>query len=395
METVSENRTGPSGAGHAAIKPAIFVSSDDVEHYKVALSHLLVALGAKSSPAALVCPASAKSKEILCPSVELVCHPLFRIPVLRMQNRMEVLDKLSKFKPAILHCFSPKKAGITAYIAEQMALPYLVSVNRPAAKYHGAFLCSDACAGIICSSNVVYEKIKSKYSKCKGPIERINTGAFAEDEPSCFKNPSQVTSMVLADELKSVSQFESLLNAVRHLAIDGFEFMLAIVGAGPAGKKIRSTIKSLGLSNIVTMVGQIKPIRTVFAGSDIFIQLDMSGYGQAYLLDAMGVGMCVASSRHNKSDLLTEDRTAVLFDPHDELDIYSALKRVLSRREFARQIAENGQQRIRRDHSVSVMTEGIIECYRAAQSRFKESKSTKQTTTDDREKTDTDQTSRP
>ena len=359
----------------AAIRPAVFVSKDDIDCYGVPLRHLMVGLADQSSPAALVCPIDSQYNSVLCPSVEFVNHPLFKIPVFVTQNRMEVMDKLSKFKPTILHCFSPEKAKVTSYVSEQLSLPYVVSVNSVKKCYSKSFLCGGNCAGVIGSSGEVVEKLKSQYPNCKSSIEQVNMGAFVEDEVSCFADSSRITSMVLAQELTSVSELESLLNAIRHLGIDGYEFLLAIIGQGHASKKNRALIKSLGLGNLVTFVSEIKPMRSVFSGADIFLQLDVGDCVGSNLLEAMSVGMAVAASNHNKSELIMEDQTAVLFDPHDELSIYTCLKRLICKHEFARQLAANAQGQVKIKHSVSKMTNGIIEVYKQSQSRFKIAKS--------------------
>jgi glycosyltransferase involved in cell wall biosynthesis len=179
--------------------------------------------------------------------------------------------------------------------------------------------------------------------------------------------------MVVAQDLKHISQFESFLNAARHLAIDGYEFMLAIIGTGPASRKIRSMIKTMGLSNMVTVIAGIRPIRSVFEGADIFIQLDSDDCSNSQLLEAMSVGMAVASSKNNKSELLIKDKTAVFFDPHDELSVYASLKKLLSRHEFARELAAGAQQQVLIHHSVSVMTNSLIDIYQNAQKRVKTS----------------------
>jgi glycosyltransferase involved in cell wall biosynthesis len=181
---------------------------------------------------------------------------------------------------------------------------------------------------------------------------------------------------VIAQDLKSVAEFRSLLNAVRHLAIDGYEFMLAIIGTGPATDKIRLMIKKLGLSHVVTLIAQINPLRSVLSGADIFIQLDVDNFPNSQLLEAMSVGMAVASSKDNQSHLLVEDQTAALFDPHDELSIYSTLKKLLGTREFARELAANSQQHIREHHSVSMMADKLIGVYQKSQSWLKTSKET-------------------
>ena len=81
--------------------------------------------------------------------------------------------------------------------------------------------------------------------------------------------------------------------------------------------------------------------------------------------------MAVASSKDNKSELLIEGKTAVFFDSHDELSVYASLKKLLSRHEFARELAAGAQQQVLIHHSVSVMTNSLIDIYQNAQKRVK------------------------
>ena len=354
-----------------AVRPAIFVDAEDIREYSASLRHLMVGLGDRSDFAAIVCPAHAESNSVLCPSVELICHPLFRIPLFRKQNQHEVIDKLLKFKPTVLHCFSPSKAKITAFAAEQLSLPYLLSFNSAKRCFSRSMVAGNNCAGLITSSDAITGKITEWYSRYDPHIDHVNIGTFVEDSCTCFSNSTAITSLVVAQDLKRFGQFESFLNAARHLAIDGYEFMLAIIGQGPAARKIRSMVKAMGLSHMVTVIANIRPIRSVFEGADVFIQLDVDDHANSQLLEAMSVGMAVASSKDNKSELLIEDKTAVFFDPHDELSVYSSLKKLLSKHEFARELAANAQQQVLIHHSVSVMTSKLIEIYQNAQSRVK------------------------
>ena len=353
------------------MRPAIFVDADDVREYSASLRHLMVGLGDRSYFAALVCPASSDSNSVLCPSVELICHPLFKIPLFKKQNQREVIDKLVKFKPTVLHCFSPSKAAITAFVAEQLSLPYLLSLNSARRSFPRSMVAAQNCAGLITSTDAITEKITHLYSRCKCHIDQVNIGTFVEDRCSCFSNSPAITSMVVAQDLKRSAQFESFLNAARHLAIDGYEFMLAIIGKGPADRKIHSMIKAMGLSHMVTVIEDIRPIRSVFEGADIFIQLDIDDHDNSHLLEAMSVGLAVASSKDNKSQLLIEGKTAVFFDSHDELKVYATLKKLLSKHEFARELAANAQQQVLINHSVSVMTSKLIDIYKNAHERVK------------------------
>ena len=84
----------------------------------------------------------------------------------------------------------------------------------------------------------------------------------------------------------------------------------------------------------------------------------------------MGVGLAVASCGDSILTTLRDEKTVVLFDTDDELSIYNALKKLLSRPEWARQIAHSGQNYIRQNHQVSRMVNLLIENYLSVQNQY-------------------------
>jgi len=87
-------------------------------------------------------------------------------------------------------------------------------------------------------------------------------------------------------------------------------------------------------------------------------------------LEAMSVGSAVAACKGGVDDLILEDRTAVVFNPDDELSIRAGLQRLFDRQEFARQIARQAQDYVREHHSVSTMISAILQAYHQAQQWF-------------------------
>jgi len=81
----------------------------------------------------------------------------------------------------------------------------------------------------------------------------------------------------------------------------------------------------------------------------------------------MSVGAAVAGCKGGVDDLIVEDRTAVVFDPKDELSMLRCLQQLLGKREFAREIARNAQEYLRENHAASNMISATIEAYRDAQ----------------------------
>lgn len=363
----------------APFKPVLIIDTAEIKDYQSCLQHLFTGLSAKSIQSALICPPDAGAASILCPSVELVYHPLLRIPLFRNQNRRSVLEKLHKFKPTVLHCFSASKSRLTRFLAETLDIPFLLTYNSSSHRKLSQVAKSPNCASLLALSSPIVQHLKSTYGEFAGRIEQLNTGTFVEDDCACFMAKAPVRSMVIAQPLTNANDFTGLLNAVRHLVIDGYEFILAIIGKGSAERDIHRMIKKLGLSQVVTVVPEIEPLRSVFGGADIFIQPHSRPEFNSPLLEAMGVGLAVASCHDGSEDLLVENETTVFFDPYDELSVYGCLHNLLDNRDFAQKIARNGQQFLRENYTVTGMIESLLKYYHQGQDWYKEQKTEPQT----------------
>ena len=84
------------------------------------------------------------------------------------------------------------------------------------------------------------------------------------------------------------------------------------------------------------------------------------------LLAAMGAGSVVAASKGGVDDLIIDEKTAIVFNPDDQLSVYNCLKRIFDARETARKIAADAQQFLRQNHYVSDMVGSTIQLYRQA-----------------------------
>jgi glycosyltransferase involved in cell wall biosynthesis len=305
------------------VRPVLLVDRNTVADCTSSLRHLIAGLTEDSCPTALVCPPKVNADSIICPSVEVIRHPLFKIPLLRLQNTKVVLASLTKFRPTVLHCCSASKARLTKQLSYLLDIPYVLTFNSLRKRLFTPFISADHCAALIASSTVITEHLIRTHQRLAERIIQINVGVFVEDTCACFADTARVTSMVVARPGDNLSDLEPLLNAVKHLAVDGYEFVLVITGTGRSERKLHQLIKALGLSQIVTTVGNIQPLRAVFAGADIFISPQPNIRFNQQLLEAMSVGMAVAACRGGVDDLLVNEQTALLFEPDDELSVYS------------------------------------------------------------------------
>ena len=373
-------------AANKSLRLALIVSEHTVYEYSVFLEHLLVGLVDESIPAVLICPPTCDVESVIFGAVEVIRYPAIKLPLMEPYNRNRLIEQLAEFRPTVLHCLCESKAGLTKHLARRLDLPYVLMVNSLRNRYNPAinygakylaprftwgFLTSKHCAKIIVPAKSIAANMTKAYPRFAERIEQINIGAFVEQHCVCFSDPSRLASVVIAHPLDNVVDFENLFGAVRHLAINGYEFMLVVIGAGRAETQLRKLLAALDLSHSVTIVGRLKPWRSILAAGDIFIQTQPNAAFNPFLLEAMSVGSAVATCKGGIDDLIIEDRTAVVFNHQDELTIRSCLQRLFDRKEFARQLAKEAQQYVRDNHSVSNMISATLRTYREAEQWLK------------------------
>ena len=350
---------------------ALIASEHTVSEYSIFLEHLLVGLADESIPVALVCPPGLDADSVLTGAAEVISHPVFELPLTGHLNRRLLVERLAKFKPTILHCLCESKALLTKRLARRLDLPYVLMVNSLAKHLVQFSVSSRLCVKIITPAKSIAADIAGAYPRFAERIEQINIGTFVAESARCFSEPSRAVTIVMTEPLNNADSFENLFAALRHLMIDGYEFVMVVTGGGRAEGQLRKLLAALGLLQTVTIVPRLRPLRSVLAAGDIFIQPQPNSAFNPLLLEAMSVGSAVATCKGGVDDLIIEDKTAVVFDPNDELSIVGALQRLLNRRDFARKIAKAAQQYLKDNHTVSKMISATLQTYHYAQQWLK------------------------
>jgi glycosyltransferase involved in cell wall biosynthesis len=326
----------------------------------------LVGLADESLSVALVCPPGCDVSSVFTGTAEVIRHPVFDFPLMEHLNIRLLVERLRKFEPTFLHCLCESRASLAGQLARRLDLPYVLTVNS-LQKRRGQFsISSGHCAKIIVPAKSIAANMAGAYPRFADRIEQINIGTFLAETRACFSEPSRLSTIVMAHPLDNADDFENLFSVVRHLLVDGYEFMMVVVGEGRAERQLWKLLSALGLLQIVTVVPRLMPWRSVLAAGDIFVQPRPSFVFDLSLLEGMSIGAAVAGCKGGVDDLIIEDQTAVVFDPNDEVSIMRALQRLLDRREFAREIAKNAQQYLRENHTVSNMISKTLHTYREA-----------------------------
>ena len=345
---------------------ALIASEHIVTEYRMFLGHLLVGLTDQSIPIALVCPQQCSLDSIILGAAEIIRYSHFGLPLIEHINKRVLTESLAKFKPTILHCLTETHASITRQLARRLDLPYVLTVNTLQERWGRLAVSHKRCAAIGVPAESIKANITGIYPRYAEKVRQINIGTFTAGTECCFSEPSRMPSIVIAHPFNKVGEFENLFSALRHLHINGHEFMIVIIGGGRAETEMWKLLDALDLLQMVTFVPRTIHKRSVLAGGDIFIRPRPSIAFDPFLLEAMSVGTAVAGCKGGVDDLIIEDVTAVVFNPDDELSILDALQKLLGRPETARKIARNAQQYLKKNHSVSEMISSTVQIYRDA-----------------------------
>jgi hypothetical protein len=350
---------------HTPMHPMLVLTETAVSHYYTLLKHLLAEFAQRSISSVLICPSGGEIESLLCGSEDIFLYPPLPLPFMEYLCLKNFTQQLSRCKADVIHCLSEKKSVMVRYLAHLLDIPYILHLN--ASTRISSFSVSERhCARLLVPTRRMLEEMQTRRTPYIDRITCIPMGCEITDICHCFHHPHQLPGMIIKYPMEAFEDFEMILNAIKNLVIEGYEFTVLMMGQGRAERLIRQYIGTLGLLKIVTIVPELKPWRSVLASADICIQPRPTHAFNPWLLEAMGMGVVVATSRGGAEDMVHDGETAMVFDPDDELSIRTVLQRLLDRREWARQLARQAQDYLRAHHRIDQMIEGVLHAYEVA-----------------------------
>lgn len=350
-----------------AIRPVLIASGSTLAEQSTFLRHLLVGLADESIATTLICPPGCDVESLVPPPVTVFTHPLVGLPLMRHFGTDWLAGQLAKWRPTVLHSLSESRASLTRRLAQRLDLPYVQTINALPKRHSRIPLSLQRCRALITPARSIAAGLATGYPRFADRIRQIDVGSFIEEDMVCFSDPSRLPSIVLAQPLRRVSHFEAFFNVVRSLLADGREFMVVLMGSGPAEHGLRQLLERLGIAASVILVPVLDPWRSVVAAGDIFVRPQPQRVFSMFLLEAMSLGTAVAACQGGVDDLIIPGQTAVVFEPDDEPGIRDALTQLLDQHDFARQLARAAQDYVRVHCSVSRMVSATLKTYIEAQ----------------------------
>jgi glycosyltransferase involved in cell wall biosynthesis len=345
---------------------AVIASRRTLAEYPSYLKHLLVGLADEAVPVILICPLAGNADSIIPPAVEVVRHPAIDIPLMQHYNLHVLLNRVSKFKPDVIHCLCETSAATARWLARNLDIPYLLNINSISSHWSVISFSPTRCTSIVVPAKTIADHFVATHPRFADRVRQISVGTFVEDSTACFMHPEHLPGIVVAPPLDNHANLDNIFQALHRLIVDGCQFIVALIASGRPEGPLWKQIRSLDLLHAVTIVPPSLGLYSAGSAADVFVAPGPSGRFNMLLLTAMSAGSVVAASKGGVDDLIIEDKTAFVFNPDDQLSVYNCLKHIFDRPDEARRLAESAQQYLRQNHNVSGMVSAVISLYRQA-----------------------------
>lgn len=215
-------------------------------------------------------------------------------------------------------------------------------------------------AAIVCISDLTRHNLE-QYLGTDWPMHTIYNGVdtkrFARPVKDISGQQDFVVTMVAA--FRPQKDQDTLIRAFTHLEPN---FRLQLVGGGQRGEELKALCRKLGLEDRVQFLGVRMDVPDIMEQSDVIVlSSHWEGFGLA-AVEGMASGRpMVATDGDGLRDIV--GGAGVLFQPGDDQELASAIKRLCETPDYYRQVALACQERAQH-YDISVMADGYSNLYR-------------------------------
>ena len=215
-------------------------------------------------------------------------------------------------------------------------------------------------AAIVCISDLTRHNLE-QYLGTDWPMHTIYNGVdtkrFARPVKDISGQQDFVVTMVAA--FRPQKDQDTLIRAFTHLEPN---YRLQLVGGGQRGEELKALCRELGLEDRVQFLGVRMDVPDIMEQSDVIVlSSHWEGFGLA-AVEGMASGRpMVATDGDGLRDIV--GGAGVLFQPGDDQELASAIKRLCEIPDYYRQVALACQERAQH-YDISVMADGYSNLYR-------------------------------
>jgi len=162
-----------------------------------------------------------------------------------------------------------------------------------------------------------------------------------------FKTDTTKTNIGLIGRLDSQKGHTVLLKAVKILLSEQQNIQVYFFGKGPDENSLKDRVKKHGLDEYVDFMGTTDNIYHCISQMDIITIPSLWEGLPNILLEAMALGRPVIASKiEGISEVVTDNETALLFNPGNETELSNAILRLISDKDLTQKIGANAKKHV-------------------------------------------------
>lgn len=168
-----------------------------------------------------------------------------------------------------------------------------------------------------------------------------------------------------ASVIRSWKGLDFLVKAVPLILKEMPEVRFIIAGEGPHRKTLEKTIEETGIGDKIYLLGHREDIVSILKSIDILVHPSYANEGVPQtILQAMAMKKpVVASDIPPLKEIVIEAKTGILTQTKDPEGIARAVIQLLHKREFSKQLGENGRKLIETSYSFTSMIDKLEDLY--------------------------------
>jgi glycosyltransferase involved in cell wall biosynthesis len=165
--------------------------------------------------------------------------------------------------------------------------------------------------------------------------------------------------------LRREKGLDTLLEAVRRLAVSEPGAELHLIGWGPMKDALQEQSRTLGIDHLCCFDPATSQVAETLAGVDIFVLPSLSESFSNSLMEAMACGCAVVASRTGGNpELVEHGRTGLLFEPGDSADLARQLRILIGDPQLRESLGCNAAERIHAGFGLPHAAQAMGEIYR-------------------------------
>lgn len=176
--------------------------------------------------------------------------------------------------------------------------------------------------------------------------------------------PEDVTAVGAICRLAPQKGLRHLIEAVALLRPSPSDAVFLIAGDGPLAEELHAQAAEAGVEGLVRFLGHRRDVPALLAALDVYVAPSLSEGTSLGLIEAMGAGLPIVSTRAGGTpEMVADRRNGLLVEPGDAAALARALREVIASVELRRELGEAGRERALREFSREAMVARTAELY--------------------------------